>query len=63
MDKKSLSLLNQKTIVEVVKLNEFGEFVQMLDMEYGKWLNFKGQKGFAYISFQKGFSQFKKKLI
>jgi len=52
--------LNDTTIVEVVKLDKKCNFVGIMDMEYGKWLNFKGQKGFTYISFQKGFSQFKK---
>lgn len=51
-------LLPSGTIVEVVKLDNKGEFVGIKDMEYKDWKTMKKQAGFIYRCFQKGFSKF-----
>lgn len=56
--KTTLDILPLNTIVEVVKLDLNGEFVGKMDMEFGKWKDFKKQPKFIYRCFQKKFSQF-----
>lgn len=56
--KASFDVLPLHTIVEVVKLDQKGNFIGKKDMEYGQWKDFKRQSGYIYRCFQKKFSQF-----
>jgi hypothetical protein len=54
-------LLPAGTIVDVVKIDNNGDFVGLKSMNYGDWKNMKKQAGFTYKAYQKGFSSYKNK--
>lgn len=58
MAKKQNSFgITYDTIIEVVRISPTGGYRMKL-MSYGEWLEFKGQEGYTYRAFEKGFSQF-----